>query len=151
MAPPHDPDRVKRAKRFIEAIPYSRALGMQVEEIGNGRAVISMPYSEQLVGDPRTGVLHGGVVSALMDTCGGGAVVCHPRSGGPTATIDLRIDYMRPARPGERLTAEATCYHVTRSVAFVRATAWDADKDRPVAAVTGAFTFEMSNSEEGGQ
>ena len=149
MAPPNRPSKADIAKQFIEAIPYSQALGMQVEEIGEGRAVISMPYSDALVGDPRTGVVHGGVVSALMDTCGGAAVVCHPRSGGPTATIDLRIDYMRPARAGERLTAEAICYHVTRSVAFVRATAWDADKDRPVAAVTGAFTFEMV-AEDGG-
>lgn len=138
------PDKAEIARKFIEAIPFSRALGMQVEDIGDGRAVISMPYGPHMVGDPRTGVVHGGVVSALMDTCGGAAVVCHPRSGGPTATIDLRIDYMRPATPEQGLTAEAICYHVTRSVAFVRATAWDSDKDRPVAAVTGAFTFEMS-------
>jgi uncharacterized protein (TIGR00369 family) len=138
------PDKAEIARKFIEAIPFSRALGMQVDEIGEGRAVISMPYADKLVGDPRTGVIHGGVVSALMDTCGGAAVVSHPRCAGPTATIDLRIDYMRPATPGKPLTAEAICYHVTRSVAFVRATAHDGDRDRPVAAVTGAFTFEMA-------
>ena len=135
------------ARRMIEALPYSRALGMVLDEVEPGRAVVSMPYSEDLVGDPQTGVISGGVVSALMDTCGGVAVLSHPRSDGPTATIDLRIDYMRPAKPGDRLTAEAICYLVTRSVAFVRATAWDADRDRPVAAVTGAFTFQMA--EEG--
>jgi uncharacterized protein (TIGR00369 family) len=133
-------DVARIARQFIEAIPFSRALQMHLDEIGDGLAVISMPYSETLVGDPRTGVIHGGAVSALMDTCGGAAVMSHPEAGTSTATIDLRIDYMRPATPGERITARATCYHVTRSVAFVRAEAFDADDTRPVAAATGAFT-----------
>ena len=129
-------------RKFIEAIPHAQALGMQVIEIGAGRGVITMPYDERLIGDPETGVIHGGAVSALMDTCGGAAVMSHPSSPMGTATIDLRIDYMRAARPGDMITAIAECYHMTRSVAFVRATAMDADMDRPVAAATGAFTVD---------
>ena len=135
-----DEDIARIARQFIEAIPFSRALQMHLEEIGDGLAVISMPYSETLVGDPRTGVIHGGAVSALMDTCGGAAVMSHPDAVSSTATIDLRIDYMRPATPGDRIVARAHCYHVTRTVAFIRAEAFDADTTRPVAAATGAFT-----------
>jgi uncharacterized protein (TIGR00369 family) len=142
-------DKARIARQFIEAIPFSRALRMRLEEIGDGVAVISMPYDAALVGEPRTGVIHGGAVSALMDTCGGAAVMSHPEALAATATIDLRIDYMRPAQPGERITARASCYHVTRSVAFVRAEAWDADRTRPVAAATGAFTVERSGNTEG--
>ncbi|SHF19949.1 uncharacterized domain 1-containing protein [Litoreibacter ascidiaceicola] len=137
-------DRIKLARQFIEAIPHSRALGMSLEQIGDGIAIISMPYDERLVGNPATGVIHGGAVSALMDTCGGAAVMSHGDAPVGTATIDLRIDYMRAATPGQRIRARAECYHVTRSVAFVRATALDDDDDNAVASATGAFTFQRA-------
>ncbi|MEZ5713794.1 MAG: PaaI family thioesterase [Paracoccaceae bacterium] len=135
-------DKSKFAKQFIQAIPHSRALGMELTEIGDGFAVIEMPYDTRFVGDPETGVMHGGAVSALMDTCCGAAAMSHPASPSGTATIDLRIDYMRPATPGQTIRTRAECYHITRSVAFVRATATDDDATRPVATASGAFTVE---------
>jgi uncharacterized protein (TIGR00369 family) len=135
------------AQKFIETMPHFRALGMNVEQIGNGTAVISMPYDEKLIGNPQTGVIHGGAVSALMDTCCGTAVMSHRQEPLITATLDLRIDYMRAAMPGHRITARAECYHTTRSVAFVRAVATDEDTARPVATATGAFMVEPADSE----
>ena len=133
------------ARRFIEALPHCRALSMTVLEVGDGRAVIAMPYDAALVGDPRTGVIHGGAVSALMDTTGGAAVLSHPTAPLATATIGLRIDYMRAATPGQAITARATCHHVTSAVAFVRAEAFD-DEEGPVAVANGAFTLERGRS-----
>ena len=130
------------ARQFIEAIPHSKALGMRLTSLDEGSAGVEMDYDAQLVGDPETGVIHGGAVSALMDTCCGAAVMSHPDNLGGTATIDLRIDYMRTAKPGQKIRAHAECYHVTRNVAFVRATATDDDAENPVAAATGAFTVE---------
>ena len=113
-------DKTQLARQFIEAIPHSKALGM----------------------DPDTGVIHGGAVSALMDTCCGAAVMSHPSEPSSTATIDLRIDYMRGATPGQTITTTATCHHVTRNVAFVRAVATDEKTEVPVATASGAFTLE---------
>jgi uncharacterized protein (TIGR00369 family) len=135
-------DKVKLARQFIQAIPHAKALGLELTHISGGTATISMPYSDQLVGDPRSGVIHGGAVSAMMDTCCGAAVMSHPAAPAGTATIDLRIDYMRAATPGQAIVTTATCYHITRNVAFVRATATDDDTDNPVATATGAFTVE---------
>ncbi|MEM8631077.1 MAG: PaaI family thioesterase [Pseudomonadota bacterium] len=137
------------AQVFIEALPHSKALGMVVLEMGEGVAEIELPYDPRLIGDPNRGVIAGGAVSTLMDTCGGAAVMTHPTGAMATATLDLRVDYMRAATPGQAIRARAECYHVTRNVAFVRATAWDDDPDRPVAAVNGAFTVERTKKTDG--
>jgi uncharacterized protein (TIGR00369 family) len=139
----HMTDKIKMAGQFIQALPHARALGMDLERLDPGEAVISMPYAEKLIGDPKTGVVHGGAVSALMDTCCGAAVMSHPSNPSLTATMDLRIEYLRAATPGHRITTTATCYHVTRSVAFVRATATDEDAGTPVATATGTFPVEV--------
>ena len=128
------------AQKFIEALPHGRELKLKVIEVGEGSAAICMPYDKKLVGDPKTGVIHGGAVSTVIDTCCGSAVMSHPKARGVTATIDLRIDYMRAATPGQAIVARATCYHMARNVAFVRATAYDNDPDLPVATASGSFT-----------
>ncbi|MFT4792669.1 MAG: hypothetical protein ACJAVR_000094 [Paracoccaceae bacterium] len=129
-------------QQFIGAIPHTRALGMEFLSINAGVASMRVPYDERLIGDPKTGVLHGGVITALLDSCSGAAVLSHPSGVTGTATIDLRIDYMRPARPGRAVTCRATCYRVTRSVAFVRGEAWDEDEGDLIATCAAAFTVD---------
>ncbi len=131
------------ARKFVAALPHGRLLGMNVVAMANGVAELEMPYDTKLIGDPETGVIHGGAVSALMDTCGGLAIFAHPLQAITTATLDLRIDYMRAATPGQTILARAECYHMTHTVAFIRAQAFDDNRDLPVATASGAFSVEL--------
>jgi uncharacterized protein (TIGR00369 family) len=132
--------RNRATAQFIGALPHCGALDLSVERVADGVAEISMPWSADLVGDPATQVVHGGAVSALMDTTGGAAVMSHPEAAVSTATMGLRIEYLRAARPRQTITARAVCHHVTRSVAFVRAEA--RDEEGVVAQAHGTFTLD---------
>ena len=128
---------------FTEFLPLCKAMKMQVTDVDTdiGGATITMPYDPEMIGDPDTGVIHGGPVSVLLDSVSCLAVTMHPENTAMTATIDLRIDYMRPAPPGQDLIATAQVYHTTRTVAFIRATAFADDQTKPIAQATGAFVF----------
>ncbi|MEM6933587.1 MAG: PaaI family thioesterase [Pseudomonadota bacterium] len=127
---------------LISGIPHSGEIGMRMHFAKDGEAILSVPWAENLIGDPETGVLHGGVVTVLLDTACGGAVMSVNEKLLSTATLDLRIDYMRPARPRETLYCRAECYRTTRSIAFTRAVAFHDDPDDPVATASGAFVID---------
>jgi uncharacterized protein (TIGR00369 family) len=100
-----------------------------------------------LVGNAETEVIAGGVVTAILDHVCGLAVLAALTQPGFVATLDLRIDYLRPAEPRRGLYAEARCYRVTRSVAFVRASAYEDTPDRPVATCQATFALTGSRGE----
>jgi len=135
-------DRQRAAEMFESAIPHNRELGIRITGMGETTAKMSMPFAPHLVGDPETGVLAGGVVTTLMDSVCGLAVMAAMPAPGPIATLDLRIDYLRPATPGEELLAEADCFRLTRSIAFARGTAYHASGGGPIAAVQGTFIMK---------
>ncbi|MEM9099386.1 MAG: PaaI family thioesterase [Pseudomonadota bacterium] len=124
---------------LIQGIPHSGDIGMRMHFANDGVAILSVPWDARLVGDPETGVLHGGVVTALLDTTCGAAVMSSGKRPGGTATLDLRIDYMRPARKSERILCRAECYRETRSISFTRATAYHDRTEELVATASGAF------------
>jgi len=126
----------------LAGLPHSAAMGMRLISTENGEAVLMLPYSDRLVGDAATGILSGGAITALLDTCCGTAVFAAKAKILSTATLDLRIDYMRPATPGKNVYAHAECYRVTRSVAFVRAVAWTDARGKPVATASAAFIVD---------
>jgi uncharacterized protein (TIGR00369 family) len=127
-------------RQMAATVPQAAALGFKFVSVDRARGVIEVPWREDLVGDPDTGVIAGGVVTSLLDHVCGLAVACAADTAPfGTATLDLRIDYMRAAAPRAGITAEAHCYKVTRTVAFVRAQAWDADPSDLIATAQGAF------------
>ena len=127
------------AEHMARVVPHAAALGLEVVSMDAGRGVMRVPWREDLVGDPETDVIASGVVTALLDHVCGLAVNAADTAVFPIATLDLRIDYMRPAAPRAGITAEARCYKLTRSIAFVRADAWDADRADLVATAQAAF------------
>ena len=106
--------------------------------------ILKIPYRPELVGDPDTGVIAGGVVTTLLDSACGWATGLALKEPTSIATLDLRIDYMRPAAPGKDIFATAHCYKLTRSVAFLRAVAYDVDAADPVAAAQAAFMLDAN-------
>ena len=127
------------AHAFCRSIPHNQVLGLRVAQAGEDTTSLVLPYSPELVGNPETGVLAGGPVTSLIDAACGGAVLMKVGRSVRIATLDLRIDYLRPARPGQDLVAHAHCYKLTRSVAFVRALAHQGDESDPVASAQGTF------------
>lgn len=130
----------------LTGLPHSAAMDMRIISAEEGEAVLMLPYADMLVGDVVTGVLSGGAITALLDTCCGTAVFAARAKGILSiATLDLRIDYMRPATPGKAVYAHAECYRMTRSVAFVRALAWTETRDKPVATAAAAFILNRKD------
>jgi uncharacterized protein (TIGR00369 family) len=139
MEPPNDP--------MLE-IPHAEALGLRVVHYADDSVRVKAPYAAHLVGDPDTGIVHGGVLTALLDnTCG--MAVRPPgveRAEMAIATLDLRIDYMGAAEPHRDIFAEATCYKRTKHVAFVRATAYQSSPHEPIATCVAAFMIGTPNA-----
>ena len=132
------------AGELMEGLPHSREIGMRLHWSKEGKSRLSVPYSERLVGDPETGVLHGGVITALLDTACGSAALSASGKPMATATLDLRIDYMRPATVGLAVHARAECYRMTRTIAFTRAVAYHTDPDDPIASAAGSFMVQRT-------
>lgn len=127
---------------------HTHALGFEFDRLEGDRVRIRVPWREDLVGDPDTGVLAGGLVTALLDHVGGLAVWIALDQFEPIATLDLRVDYMRPAEPRRDLIAEARCYRLTRSIAFVRAWAFEDEPDDPVAAAQATYVLSARGAGE---
>jgi uncharacterized protein (TIGR00369 family) len=128
-----------RDRTLDNVTPYLAGIGGEMIEITAERALARVPYGPHLIGDPATGVVHGGVVTGLLDHASGMAVFGKLRAPMPIATLDLRIDYMKPATPGEAIFAEARCLKVTHEIAFVRGLAFHKDASDPFALCTGTF------------
>jgi uncharacterized protein (TIGR00369 family) len=137
---------VALVKQFMEEeIPFNKHLGMKVVHLDAGEARLEVPFREEYIGDPFRPALHGGVISALLDTCGGAAVFTTLNDvRDRTSTVDLRVDFLRPGRR-ETLIAEARIVRAGNRVAVVRLTAFHPGaRAEPVASGTGVYTIRRA-------
>lgn len=135
------------APLLVAGSPHAVDLGFELVRIAPGESVLRAPYRLDLVGDPETGVMHGGVVTALLDHACGTAAFAGLGGDKATATLDLRLDYMRPATPGQDVIAEARTVKVAGLIAFVAALAHDGDPTDPVATAHAAFMVTKVSQE----
>lgn len=103
-----------------EHVPFNRWLGIRGESVEAGRAVLVLPVRDEFVGDPRRPALHGGVLSSLIDTAGGVAAWSALEGAESVSTVDLRVDFLEPARLAGPLRAEAWLTRKGNRVCHVR-------------------------------
>jgi uncharacterized protein (TIGR00369 family) len=138
MPPDFDP------VRFIKAMArsgHNGLVGMTYSAHGSDWCEMTLPWRDDLVGDAATGIIASGPVITMMDMAT--SISCWLKAGAfrPQATVDMRVDYLRPAEPGKTVIGRGECYKLTRRIAFVRGEAHDGDPSRPLAHVTGTFMF----------
>jgi uncharacterized protein (TIGR00369 family) len=129
-------------RKYVGRTPHMADIGMRVTSVGPSRGSMLLPDRPEWVGDPGRSLLHPGVLTVLADSACGLAVGAALTERAPYATLDLRMDYLRPAGPGQDVHCDAHCYHLTRNVAFARAEVWQAERAQPIA--TAQATFMLS-------
>jgi uncharacterized protein (TIGR00369 family) len=130
-----------------ELIPFNRYIGVKLADARKGFARLEVPFRDELVGDPMRPALHGGVLSALADAAGGGAVWTGIEDDrARVSTIDLRIDYLRPARL-VTLVAEATVVRLGNRVGVADVRLFNGDAE-DVTIATGKGVYNITIKKE---
>jgi uncharacterized protein (TIGR00369 family) len=130
----------KPALKFaMERSGHGAALGFKLTRVGRGEVEMTFPYKREVIGNPITGVVHGGVIVSLLDTCCGCAAITVLERRAITPTMDLRLDYMHPAEPNKPIYVSAKVYRNTTNVIFCRGSAWQEDEDNPIAHCVATF------------
>ena len=118
---------------------HSGEIGMRYSDHGEDWVEAAMPWREELVGVVESGVLASGAIVSLVDVAGGASVWLKRGRFVAAVTLDLRIDYLRPAKEGETVYARCRCIKLGRSVAFVEGIAHVGNSGDPIA--RAALTF----------
>ena len=118
---------------------HGERLGIAYHAHGPDWVDLILPYHSDLIGDPDTGVLASGPIVALVDMATSLSVWVKRGRFVMQATLDLRLDYLRGARPGHAVIGHGECYAIKRSINFVRGIAHDGDPDDPIAHVAGTY------------
>jgi uncharacterized protein (TIGR00369 family) len=126
-------------RKFVSRTPHMREIGVRITAVERARGSMTLPARPEWVGDPVRGLLHPGALTVLADSACGLAVGAALAKREPYATLDLRMDYLRPAGPDRDVHCDAHCFRMTRNVAFVRGEVWQVERDQPIAVVLGSF------------
>jgi uncharacterized protein (TIGR00369 family) len=118
---------------------HGERIGIRYRAHGDDWVELTLPYHPDLIGDEASGVIASGPIVALMDMATSLAIWRRRGRFVPHATLDLRVDYMRAARPGATVIGRGECYALKRAISFIRGIAHDGDPADPVAHVSGTY------------
>ncbi|MFN3552164.1 MAG: PaaI family thioesterase [Novosphingobium meiothermophilum] len=139
IIPPDTPFNPALFNHSMRQFGHTGFIGMEYRSHGENWIELALPWREDLVGDPETGVLASGPIVSMLDNATSMSVWALRGRFHPQVTLDLRVDYVRAATPGKTVFAWAECYRLKRSMAFVRGLAHDGDIADPVAHAAGIF------------
>ncbi|MGL6070236.1 PaaI family thioesterase [Craterilacuibacter sp.] len=143
-AGPINPKVMETMGQLFVSLPHCQTLGMQWVGVEERKPTLKIEWREDLVGNPASGVIHGGVITSLVDTTSAIAVTANLPDFETIATLDLRIDYLTAAKPGKPIFCRAECYRLAGQVAFTRAICYQDSVDLPIA--HGVATFMRDSS-----
>ncbi len=127
-------------------MPQIAALDIAVVDLGSGQATMRLPFFPRLVAYKDTGVMAGGAVFTLLDSVLGMAVFSALDTLLPVATLDLRVDYLKPAVTERAVFASARCTKVTRTIAFASAIAYHETEEDPIANASATFIINRARN-----
>jgi uncharacterized protein (TIGR00369 family) len=123
---------IQELSRVFTKIPFNHLLGLKLQTLKADHVVMTFHMKEELIGNFLHGILHGGVISSVLDMAGGMVIMAdaihqHPNDSleeliaivGKCSTIDLQISFLRPGR-GELFTAKAWLTKGGKKISFTR-------------------------------
>ncbi len=135
---------------FEKKIAFNQVLGLKVESLDHDSPKVSFEMREEMVGNYQRGMLHGGVISTVIDVTGGLVAFMGVQQRmsdasiqeklevfGCLSTIDLRVDYLRPGL-GDRFIATGSLLRIGKKVAVTRIELHN-EKNSLIAVGTGAY------------
>lgn len=133
-------DKTRLVEQMCRFIPHAHLQGICLERINGEELTLRLPYRQDLVGNPDTGVIHSGALTVLLDqTLGIAGICCNQVGASLTPTLDLRIDHLGVAPAGRDILATASVYKVTRRVLFISGFAYCESPEKPIARATGSW------------
>jgi uncharacterized protein (TIGR00369 family) len=147
-SPVQNPELFNVATKWFVTLPHCKALNIEFVQAERGKVMAYLPFAEHLVGDAKARIVHGGVMTTLIDTTCGLTVFSLLDEPELIATLDLRIDYLRAATPDLPIYCIAECYRMSRQIAFLRATTYHDDPSQPIAYSVSTFMRTPIKKEE---
>ncbi|MBB05076.1 PaaI family thioesterase [Pseudooceanicola sp.] len=117
-------------------------MALQIEDVSSEGVLVRMPFNPDFCVDSDQTLLHGGILTALLDSVFGLANFIAIEGVSTMATLDLRVDYLRAALSRSDVIVRANCYRQTRHIAFNSGSIWfDHHEDEEIARGTASFAL----------